>query len=153
MIAFALLNWRWLLPTIAAAFFALMWGWTNLQYSHLKTEVAENALKASEAARLKDAENARLSQQIEKASHERSTAIDDKDAALRELNRTRGMYVRIKADLSRSTSSPGNPSDGTIEARLSEGDGAFLTTFARDCARDQSVGLAGSDFANTYGAK
>lgn len=130
---------------------ALAWGIQTLRLDGLESGIAKAEKVATEAARQQEAKNASTAQEIEVAHNERAKAIDDAFNADRQLARTRGLYIRVKSDLSKSAANPGGTSDGAVEARLSDGDGEFLETFARDCAQDQNIAISGHQWAGKVG--
>ncbi len=148
---FLLLNWRWLAPLAGMAALAAWLGITKLELADLRATDAKALAVATEAARAKDAENQTIAAQIEVAHAQTAQANADKDDALRAAARDHGLYVRVRSGMSCAAPNPGQPSTGTVEARLSDGDADFFERFARDCANDQSIAQAGHDWAVKVG--
>lgn len=126
-------------------------GVQHLELVGIRAGIAKADKIATDKARAEEARTAQLANDLDTANLEKRNAIDQAANVARDLNRTRGMYVRVRADLSRATGNTSGSQDGTIEARLSEGDGGFLSTFATDCAKDQGVAKIGHDWAPKVG--
>lgn len=154
MIALALANWKWAVPTAAAAILGIWLGVTKLELANLRADIAEATAKATEQARAKDAENAKLANQIDLAHLERNDAIEKAAAAARELNRTRGSFVRVKApkcDLPGTTSDLGGGENGTTQAQLSDETADALIAIAHDADRAAAYAQTCHDWAIQVG--
>lgn len=151
MIAFAITNWRWLLPTAAAALLGIWLGFTKIELADLKTAVAEADKIATQKARAADALNAQLAAAIDQAYLERHNAQTEAADAARSLARSRGLYVRGKCNLPGTATDPRISESGTTEVRLDAATSDALITIARDGDRAALYAQSCHDWAVKVG--
>lgn len=145
---FLLANWRWLIPTAVAGILAAMLTFTKLELANLKAADAAAAVKAVEAARLKDEHFNQIARDAERQHNEDAKKTADLYDANLALTRNGVRFKTIGRCLPKDTKPPGDTVDGTAEVRLPDETVRDLLKLARDADTAADYARVGHEWAN-----